>query len=139
MICSLEDGVFDPSFREITARSRSGWTAANDYNAIGLFSCFYFGSSHIGDIDLGLSAEAGDLGIEEQFALVATRQQTCRWVVSALFLCFVKRAFRTYHLSELSRPDHFPEEEQFVIISRITEGSLFLSGSLIDLHSVRIL
>jgi hypothetical protein len=48
-----------------------------------------------------------------------------------IILCFVKRAFRTYYLSELSRPDHFPEDEQFVIISRLTEGSLFLSGSLI--------
>jgi hypothetical protein len=83
MIGSLEDGVLDPSFREITAYSCSGWAAADDGNAIGLFSRFYFGSSHIEDIDLGLSADAGDLRIEgEQFALVVTRQQACRWAVS---------------------------------------------------------
>jgi hypothetical protein len=131
MICSFEDGVFDPSFREITARSRSRWTAAYDYNAIGFVSCFYFGFSHIGDIDLGLLAEAGDLGIEEQFALVAARQQTCRWVVIALF--YVSLSVHSAHITSLSSRvrDHFPEDEQFVIISRLTEGSLFLSGSLI--------
>jgi len=78
MIGSLEDGVLDSSFREITAYSCAGRAAADDDNTIGLFSRFFFGSSHIEDIDFGLSANVGDLRIEERFALVATRHAVGR-------------------------------------------------------------